>query len=99
MKEFYLTLISNSSNNISSFTVQFPHKIVVGEGSLVGLAEVQYSYNFFNITENNSSFKYVCNDFIYDGSIRVGFYKSVDKIVKEITKQTDISVIGLKLIL
>lgn len=95
MKNFYLTLISNSSSDIfpsnksSSFSVQFPRKIVLGEGCVVGLAEIQFSYNFFNVNEKNNTFTCIHGDYTYRGSITVGYYKSVYELVKEILNQTE----------
>lgn len=94
MKEFYLTLISNSScdifpsNRTSSFSVQFPRKITVGEGSLVGLAEIQYSYNFFNVANTENGFKLVHGDYKLYGGVNCGFYKNVHDLVSEILNKT-----------
>lgn len=61
MKEFFVTLLSNSSMNLfpdnktSSFTVQFPEKITLNNSWSVGVAEIHYNYNFFNVTPNNNT--------------------------------------------
>lgn len=94
MKEFYLTLISNSScdifpsNHTASFSVQFPRKIIVGEGSLVGLAEIHYSNNFFNVTSKENKFKLIHGDYKYNGKISCGFYKNVHDLLREILNKT-----------
>lgn len=94
MKDFYLTLLSNSSldiyrfNKASSFIDQLPHKITLNEDWVVGLAEVQFSYNFFNVTENNNSFTYTNGTNSSTRSIPTGFYKSVSELVKEVLKQS-----------
>lgn len=94
MNEFYLTLISNSaddlypSNKSSSFNVYLPRKIVLGKEAVVGLAEIQFPYNFFNVTEKNNSFSYVLGDSTYNESIPVGFYKSVNELIEQILQKT-----------
>lgn len=61
MDEFFVTLLSNSSmqffpdNKTSSFTVQLAEKITLNGSWSVGLAEIHYNYNFFNVTSNNNS--------------------------------------------
>lgn len=61
MEQFYVTLLSNSStdifprNNTSSFTVRFQDKITLSENWFVGLVEIHYRYNFFNVTEENNT--------------------------------------------
>lgn len=61
MKEFFVTLLSNSSmnffpnNKTSSFTVQLAEKITLNGSWSVGVAEIHYNYNFFNVTTNNNS--------------------------------------------
>lgn len=63
MKEFFVTLLSNSSmnffpdNKTSSFTVQLAEKITLNESWSVGVAEIHYNYNFFNVTPNNNTVK------------------------------------------
>lgn len=60
MKEFFVTLLSNSSmnyfpdNKTSSFTVQLAEKITLTGSWSVGVAEIHYNYNFFNVTPNNN---------------------------------------------
>lgn len=94
MNDFYLTLISNStselypSNITSSFMVQLPRKIVLNEEFVVGLAEIQFPYNFFNITQNNNLFTFVSDSHKYNGSISPGFYNSVSDIIDEVLNQT-----------
>lgn len=95
MKDFYLTLISNSqydlnpSNTSSLFMVQLPRKITLNEGYLVGLAEIQFPYNFFNVTENNNN-TYTCvlGDRKFKGSVTPGFYKTVNDIIDEVLVKT-----------
>lgn len=94
MKEFYLTLFSNSAidiyplNTTSSFIVHLPQKIILNEGAVVGLAEIQFPYNFFNVSDKNNTFSIVHGDFKYDGAITTGFYKNQKDIVAEVLKQT-----------
>lgn len=61
MKDFFVTLMSNSSlnyfpgNKASSFTVILPEKIILTEKWSVALAEIHYNYNLFNVTSDNNS--------------------------------------------
>ena len=60
MSDFFMTLVSNSSmnyypdNKTSSFTVQLPEKITLNDSWSVGVAEIHYNYNFFNVTSGNN---------------------------------------------
>lgn len=94
MKDFYLTLISNSSLDIyplsrtSHFMVQLPKKILLNENWVVGLSEIQYSYNFFNVTENNNTFTYSNGSYTSRRKIPIGFYNNVSDILNEVSKQS-----------
>lgn len=94
MKDFYLTLISNSSLDIyplsetSHFMVQLPKKINLNENWVVGLSEIQYSYNFFNVSENNNTFTYSNGSYTSRREIPIGFYNSVTEILNEVLNQT-----------
>lgn len=94
MKDFYITLISNSSleiyphNKASTFIVQLPHKIVLNDAWVVGLAEIQYPYNFFNVSEKNNTLTYKNESGIVKRNIEIGFYKSVSEIVDAIRNVT-----------
>lgn len=94
MKEFYLTLISNSSieiypsNKASFFIVQLPRKIVLNGNWVVGLSELHFSYNFFNVTEKNNTFTFKNGTYTSTRSIPVGFYNSVSDILNSVLKQT-----------
>lgn len=60
MDDFYITLISNSStkmfpeNSTASFTVLLPQKICLKGEWCVGIAEMHYNYNFFNVCDGNN---------------------------------------------
>lgn len=62
MKNFYMTLLSNSSmdyhpqNKTSSFTVQIPRYIRLDGEWEVGLAEIQYPYNFHTVSKEHNEF-------------------------------------------
>lgn len=94
MKDFYVTLISNSSldvyphNKASTFIVQLPHKILLNDAWVVGLAEIQYPYNFFNVTENNNTLTHTHDSQIIKRSIEIGFYKSVSELVEAVRNET-----------
>lgn len=57
---FFITLLSNSSmthypdNTTASFIVTLPQNISLPGSWCVGVAEVHYNYNFFNISHNNN---------------------------------------------
>lgn len=57
---FFITLMSNSSlsifpdNTTTSFTVSLPQKITLPGKWEVGVAEIHYNYNFFNVTDGNN---------------------------------------------
>lgn len=93
MRDFFVTLISNSSldiyswNKASSYIVQLPHKIVLNDDWVVGLAELQYPYNFFNVSENNNSFTFTNGDYSSTRSVQIGFYKSVSELVESVMFQ------------
>lgn len=63
MKDFYVTLFSNSSmnyyteNKTSSFTVQLPRSMILNGEWDVALTEIQYPYSFFNVLERNNEIK------------------------------------------
>lgn len=94
MKEFYITLISNSSldlypeNKPNSFKIQLPRKVSIPENTVVALAEIQYQYNFFNVNVENNSFSFCYGEDIGYGVIEPGFYKSVTEIVQAVLEQT-----------
>lgn len=60
MKDFYMTLLSNSSmdfhpqNKTSSFTVQLPRYMRLDGDWEVGLAEIQYPYTFYTVSEGHN---------------------------------------------
>ena len=62
MKDFFFTLLSNSSinyfpqNTTSSFTVHLAEKITLNGTWKVGIAEIHYKYNFFNVCFSNTFF-------------------------------------------
>lgn len=94
MKEFYLSLLSNSSLDIyplsktSKFTVQLPRKIILNENWVVGLSEIHYSYNFFNVSENNNSFTYSNGTYSTTYTIPIGVYNSVSDILNIVLSKT-----------
>lgn len=57
---FFITLLSNSSlsifpdNTTTSFMVSLPQKITLSGKWEVGVAEIHYNYNFFNVTNGNN---------------------------------------------
>lgn len=63
MKNFYMTLLSNSSmtyypqNKSSSFTVQLPRYMFLDGEWEVAMTEIQYPYTFLNVPEDDASFE------------------------------------------
>lgn len=61
MKNFYMTLLSNSSmeyfpdNRTSSFTVQLPRYMYLDGDWEVALTEIQYPYTFINVAEDQTA--------------------------------------------
>lgn len=93
-RDFYITLISSSSNNIypsnttSCFNIQLPRDIQLSEEAVVGLAEIHFPYNFFNVTDENNRFSFIHGDYIFNGNITTGFYKTVSELISAILKET-----------
>ena len=86
--DFYLTLLSNASmddfpeNKTASFKVKLPKKLIVNENVKVGLSEIHYHNNFYNITEGNRSmFFYKNEDVVLEIQLLPGLYQSVEHIV------------------
>lgn len=90
MKDFYVTLLSNSSmdyfptNTTSSFTVRLHQNITLGENWHVGLAEIHYSYNFANVRKNHNAIIEKSTDASSVWKIEEGVYSSVVDLVREI---------------
>lgn len=67
MRDFYMTLLSNSSmdyypgNKTSSFTVQLPRYIRLDGDWEVGVVEVQYPYTFINVRDGENKFTVLLN--------------------------------------
>lgn len=63
MKDFYMTLFSNSSmsyhhgNRTSSFTVQLPRSFDLAGDWEVALSEIQYPYTFFSVQNGQNELK------------------------------------------
>lgn len=102
MKEFFVTLLSNSSmnffpeNKTSSFTVQLAEKITLNGAWSVGVAEIHYNYNFFNVTTNNNGVIVLKKDAnltenslipFHTVHITPGYYGSVADLVETVNIQ------------
>lgn len=92
MKNFYLTLISNSSlnyypeNKTSSFTIHLPNKIELYNNWEVAIVEIHYQYTFFNVTQNNNQINIEETDNENDKQcftleIEPGYYDDIEDIV------------------
>lgn len=68
MRDFYMTLLSNSSmeyypkNKTSSFTVQLPRYIQMEDDWEVGLVEIQYPYTFYTVSEAHNEIELIVYD-------------------------------------
>lgn len=58
MEDFYVTLLSSMDifpkNTTSAFKVHLQNKITLSENWSVGVAEIHYRHNFFNVTHENN---------------------------------------------
>lgn len=94
MKEHYITLLSNSSLNLypnnktGSFKVQLPRKITLSEKCVVGLAEIQFPYNFYNVTLENNLFTFFNGKQRITDGIHLGFYNNVYELVEAVLQKT-----------
>lgn len=102
MKEFFVTLLSNSSmnffpaNKTSSFTVQLAEKITLNGSWCVGVAEIHYNYNFFNVTTNNNAVIAIKTESnssensiksVHTVDITPGYYDCVKDLVETVNTQ------------
>lgn len=93
-KEFYITLISNSSlnyypeNKTNSFTAQLPQYITLDGEWSVALVEIQYPFTLFNVTNNNNKiFVKYDRDQIFKTEITPGYYSNLNDIIKAINNK------------
>jgi hypothetical protein len=92
MKDFYLTLTSNSSmeyytdNKTSHFTVKLPKILTLTGKWAVALAEIHYPNTFYNVSlENNTIFfKWRVGKFFDRNEIEVNNYDSIEDLIKTI---------------
>ena len=89
MEDFYLTLPSNASmieypeNKTSEYTVKLPCNINLSENFKVGISEIHYAHNFYNVSENNQSLIfYHENNVVFQLILNIGIYPSIEQIVK-----------------
>lgn len=92
-KEFYITLISNSSlsyypeNKTNCFTAQLPQYIMLeGEWS-VALVEIQYPFTLFNITNNNNKIIVKYDGGEIETQITPGYYSDINDVIKAINNK------------
>lgn len=91
MKDFYITLLSNSSvtyfpeNKTSSFITQMPHSIHLEGEWVVGLAEFQYPCSMLTI-DYTDHIVYIEKEKegTYKTKLRPGVYNDVKSIVEEL---------------
>lgn len=91
MRDFYMTLPSNSSmdyypnNKISSFTVQLPRYMSLEGDWEVALIEIQYPYAFINVSEGNNELEVVTKELTHEWIDAVRNKKPVPKKLNHIT--------------
>lgn len=96
-KEFYVTLISNSSlsyypeNKTNSFTAQLPQYIMLDGEWSVALVEIQYPFTLFNVTNNNNKIfvNYDDNQNL-ETQITPGYYSDLNDIIRAINNKIKI---------
>ena len=100
MSEFYLTLPSNSSmeyypeNTLTSFTTRLPNSISLEGDWDVGLVEIQYPHNWYNIPEDMQKRTFTLkisenrtNQINTHFSIDKGYYPTITHVVDTIAKK------------
>ena len=100
MSEFYLTLPSNSSveyypeNTLTSFTTRLPNSIHLEGDWDVGLVEIQYPHNWYNIPEDLPKRTFSVrirenrsNEINSSFSIAKGYYPTMTHVVNTIAKK------------
>lgn len=107
MSDFFITLVSNGSMNVfpenktSSFTVLLPEKISLKGEWMVGVAELHYNYNFFNVNEQDNKIRVVADvrgnntnevnqitdDKIHQLQVVSGYYNSVTDLIEAVNQQ------------
>lgn len=92
MRDFYLTLPSNSSmkyhpeNKTSSFTVQLSKYVALDGDWSVGLVDIHYPYTFFNITTENNKITAMFLTYSINVFIPPGWYSDIKTVINEINK-------------
>ena len=100
MSEFYLTLPSNSSmeyypeNTLTSFTTRLPNSIRLEGDWDVGLVEIQYPHNWYNIPEDMQKRSFSVkisenrnNEINTSFSIDKGYYPTITHVIDAIAKK------------
>ena len=100
MSEFYLTLPSNSSveyypeNTLTSFTTRLPNSIHLEGDWDVGLVEIQYPHNWYNIPEDIQKRSFSVrisanrsNQTNASFSIDKGYYPTMSHVIDAITRK------------
>lgn len=90
MKDFYLTLLSNSSinyfpeNKTNSFTVHLPQFLTLTGNWSVCLTEIHYPFTLFNITDKNNSIfiKYKeKQETVHVVKLDIGCYENINDLI------------------
>ena len=105
MSDFYLTLPSNSSmdyykgNSLANFTTQLPNAIDLTGDWEVGLVEIQYPHNWYNVPAEEScrTFRVRCRSGNsedgptagYDFLIPAGYYHRVQTLLNQIEEKAN----------
>ena len=105
MSDFYLTLPSNSSmnyykaNTLANFTTRLPNTIDLTGDWEVGLVEIQYPHNWYNVPAEEScrTFRVRCQSAdnengpqaAYDFMIPAGYYHRVQTMLNQIEEKAN----------
>ena len=96
MDSFYMVLPSNvdckdyfPNNNLSNYTTKLPHRLHLGEGWEVGVAEISYTYSWLNVP-TDKKIKFMCyNEHrkavdTYEFVMSKGQYSTVEDLALEL---------------
>lgn len=93
-KEFYITLVSNSSleyypeNKTNSFTTQLPQYVMLDGEWSVALVELQFPFTLFNVTKENNKIVIIYDvDNKSEIEITTGYYSDLHELIKAINNQ------------
>ena len=90
LDDFYTTLPSNSSmsyypkNTLTNFTTQLPSTICLSGSWEVGLVEIQYPHNWYNVSDENNELIVHMRDSSMRIPLPTGYYNFVNHLIATI---------------